>query len=132
MRSIAQLCLLGVTAVTPKPHEYPDVCKTLDAPTSGGRKRLMSLWCEYSEAPVLDRFLETANAYERHLPAPGSQAQIKILEMGVQSGGSTRTWRKHYGSSLYYVGLDINPGCIRSAREAEQTFVEIGSQVNNR
>lgn len=95
-----------------------------------GRKTLRALWCEYSEAPVLDRYVETADQYDMHMPAPGSAPQIKMLEMGVQSGGSTRSWKQHYGAGLYYVGFDLNPGSVRSSKPEENIFVETGSQTN--
>jgi hypothetical protein len=91
---------------------------------------LRRLWCEYDEPPVLDRILETADAYERHLPKPASSLQLRMLEMGVQSGGSVRTWRKYYGNGLHYVGVDLNAGCRRSERAEEKTYIEIGSQTN--
>ena len=109
----------------------PQACTLPYARQFPTRAGLRELWCEYAEAPVLDRYVFTADAYERHLPSPGLQRQIKILEMGVQSGGSTRTWRKYYGERLYYVGVDINPGCVRSARPDENTFIHIGSQTNS-
>ena len=67
-----------------------------------------------------------ADYYDRHLPAPG--APIRMLELGVQSGGSVRAWRQYYGSNLYYVGVDINPLCNRSHSPRENLHIEIGSQ----
>ena len=131
MRSMRRRTLLALAAAVAslghaKPADTSEGCSA----ENRGRSRLRTLWCSYAEAPVLDRWLETADAYEQHLPAPGSLPQLKMLEIGVQSGGSTRSWRQHYGSSLYYVGVDLNAGCVRSARAEETTFIEIGSQTN--
>ena len=116
--------LIGlVTAVRPS-----DPCHGLNA--TGSRPSLRQVWCNYKEAPLLHRYIETADFYEQHLPAAGTGRQLRMLEMGVQSGGSTRSWKQHYGSDLYYVGVDINPGCVRSRSEAEEIHIEIGSQVN--
>lgn len=90
---------------------------------------LRELWLSYSEAPVLDHWLEYAEHYERHFPHPDGQPR-KMLEIGVQSGGSARSWRQYYGPSLTYVGIDINAPCKRTENVAESIFVEIGSQLN--
>ena len=69
-----------------------------------------------------------ADRYEQHLPPPGRD--VKLLEIGVQSGGSARTWKQYYGAHLYYVGVDINPRTVRSRSKDESIYVEIGSQAN--
>ena len=89
-----------------------------------------ALNCESARAPVLDRILETADAYERHLPKPASSLQLRMLEMGVQSGGSVRTWRKYYGNGLHYVGVDLNAGVQEIGARGGKTYIEIGSQTN--
>eukprot|EP00798_Chlamydomonas_sp_ICE-L_P006833 gene6833-30807_t len=50
-----------------------------------------------------------------------------MLEIGVQSGGSTRVWRQYYGSKL---GLDVNPKCKRSEVKEEHTYIVTGSQTD--
>ena len=32
-----------------------------------------------------------------------------MLEIGVQSGGSSRIWSQYFGKRLNYTGFDINP-----------------------
>mmetsp|Transcript_25694 Transcript_25694/g.79060 ORF Transcript_25694/g.79060 Transcript_25694/m.79060 type:complete len:332 (-) Transcript_25694:33-1028(-) len=55
---------------------------------------------------------------------------VKMLEIGVQSGGSTRVWKKYYGDQLRYTGVDINPKCKRSESLEENVAIEIGSQLD--
>ena len=59
-------------------------------------------------------------------------AELRMLEIGVQSGGSARTWKRYYGTALYYVGVDISPATRRSHSPSEKIFVEIGDQGNAR
>jgi len=87
------------------------------------------VWLNYDEAPLFDHWVEYADHYEQHFPKPDG-APVKLLEIGVQSGGSARTWKQYYGSALTYVGIDIEPACMRTASPAEGIFVEIGSQLN--
>ena len=96
----------------------------------GGGGGLRQLWTSYAESPLLDRWLEYAEVYEAHFPKPDPSAAYTMLEIGVQSGGSTRTWKQYYGPSLTYVGVDINPGSKRSHSPEEKIFIEIGSQTN--
>lgn len=91
-------------------------------------KSLRETYLSYKEKPIFDHWLEYAEFYERHFPEPGGP--LKLLEIGVQSGGSSRVWRSYYGKELYYVGLDINPESKRSEVAKENTFVEIGSQMD--
>lgn len=55
---------------------------------------------------------------------------VKMLEIGVQSGGSTRIWSQYFGSHLDYLGIDINPGCAQFASPSRGIKIEIGSQRN--
>jgi len=106
---------------------------------SGGGPRhgqLATLYENYNEAPLFDHWDGYAIHYERHFPRPctskkGLQCEpIKMLEIGVQSGGSTRVWKKYYGDQLHYVGIDINPKCKRSESLDENIFIKIGSQTD--
>lgn len=80
---------------------------------------------------TLDRWTDYARYYEAHLPKITPGKHMRLLELGVQSGGSARTWRRYYGESLYYVGVDINAKCKRSEVADEHTYIEIGSTLNS-
>ena len=128
MLALALAALLDASFAAASGRERDGPCSGLTSETSR-RPTLRQIWCNYNEAPLLHRYIETADFYEKHLPKPRG-GTVKLLEMGVQSGGSTRTWKQHYGSHLYYVGVDVNPGCMRSRSEAESVYIEIGSQMN--
>jgi len=72
--------------------------------------------------------VEHADHYERHLPPRAGTDPVRILEIGVQSGGSVRAWRQWYGDRLRYTGVDIEPLTKRSHSPSENIFVKIGSQ----
>ena len=114
---------------------------------------LASIYENYDEAPLFDHWMEYAQHYERHLPRPCMHRRrqqtpepyhatnsanpilmncepVNMLEIGVQSGGSTRIWKRYYGDQLRYVGVDINPKCKRSESLEEHIVVEIGSQLD--
>jgi hypothetical protein len=56
---------------------------------------------------------------------------INMFEIGVQSGGSTRIWRKYFnGFSFRYTGLDIADKCSRFANKSENITIVIGDQTD--
>ena len=36
---------------------------------------------------------------------------IKIIEIGVQDGGSLKIWQEYFGSNSKIFGVDLNPQC---------------------
>ena len=90
---------------------------------------LRDIWLNYKEPHVLHRVQHYADHFETHLPPRGSK--VRMLEIGVQSGGSARTWKQYYGDGLQYVGLDLDPRTYaRSRSPSENIEVVIGSQAN--
>ena len=51
-------------------------------------------------------------------------------QIGIQSGGSARMWKRWYGQRLRYVGVDIEPATARTASPSEDMHVMIGSQAD--
>ena len=91
---------------------------------------LRDVWKNYNESHVLHRTVDHADHYQLHMPPRHGTGHVRLMEIGVQSGGSARTWKQWYGERLYYVGVDIEPQCMRSQSSDESIFVEIGSQTN--
>ena len=65
--------------------------------------------------------------YERCF-APYRNRPCKILEIGVQNGGSLQLYQKYFPLAEKIVGVDIDPKCKRV--ESGNIFVEIGSQAD--
>jgi len=60
---------------------------------------------------------------------------VKILEIGVQHGGSLRLWENYFGADLLqWTGIDINPRCesLNQTRSNQRHQVFIGSQNDPR
>jgi len=64
------------------------------------------------------------NKYEKYLPFKRDD-KIKILEIGVLDGSSTRMWKKYY-KNAEIIGIDIEKRC--KEHEEDRIVVEIGSQ----
>ena len=62
--------------------------------------------------------------YERHFEK-FIGTEVKILEIGVQNGGSLQMWKEYFGKKSIIVGIDIDPNC---KYEEDQITIEIGNQ----
>ena len=51
---------------------------------------------------------------------------IKIIEIGVQDGGSLKIWQEYFGSNSKIFGVDLNPQCKKFEKDNIKIF--IGSQ----
>eukprot|EP00798_Chlamydomonas_sp_ICE-L_P006832 gene6832-30806_t len=103
------------------------ILTSVNSPETG---RLQEIYRSYNESHLFHHWMDYAPHYERHLPDPKINKPVRMLEIGVQSGGSTRVWRQYYGSKLHYVGLDVNPKCKRSEVKEEHTYIVTGSQTD--
>jgi len=74
-------------------------------------------WADnYSKGPGFDRWQAYYYPYERHF-GPWRGKKVVMLEIGVQSGGSTIMWPMFFGPGLIYHGVDINPNCKQFERD---------------
>lgn len=90
----------------------------------------MEIWRNYSEGPVLSKWEEYTETYERLFKNYKYGKKITMLEIGVQSGGSMVMWNSWFADAQFtYVGIDANPLCKQLDTSAtDQTYIEIGSQ----
>ena len=63
--------------------------------------------------------------YHRHLSHFRGE-DIRILEIGVYSGGSLEMWRDYFGPQCHIIGVDIEPAC--KVYEREGVTIIIGDQ----
>ncbi len=111
--------------------------KILDKNDANHFKGVGEIWTTHSHPYLLHKWTGFAKLYDKHLPRPvfsaadvSKRKEIRLLEIGVQSGGSLIDWKRFYGDNSVIVGVDINPGCARSHMPEEKIFVEIGSQLD--
>lgn len=80
---------------------------------AGNQGEIVHKWHHY--IPIYDRYLSRYR---------GTNA--KILEIGVQNGGSLSMWRNFFGHQATLFGIDIDPSCAALNGKCGQ--VRIGSQ----
>jgi len=96
---------------------------------------LTHIYETYNEEPVINHFYAYGPAYDENIHqirenAVNQGKKVRILEIGVQSGGSTRVWKRYFRETCAYVGIDVNPRCKQFDSPEEGITIEIGSQLN--
>lgn len=76
---------------------------------------------------VSSKWGQYLEVYERYF-APYRNKNCRVLEIGVQNGGSLQLYQKYFSFAEKIVGVDIDPKCKRV--ESGNIYVEIGSQVD--
>jgi hypothetical protein len=81
----------------------------------------------YSEhiGKVSDKWSGYLRTYDRVL-AIYQQRPIRLLEVGVQNGGSLEIWSKYFQNALKLVGCDVNPACRQLDFEDPRIVVVVG------
>ena len=51
---------------------------------------------------------------------------VKLLEIGVQNGGSLETWSSYFPNAQLLVGCDINPKCGGLSYQDKRTHIVVG------
>lgn len=67
------------------------------------------------------------DAYERHL-ARYRGTPLRMLEIGVQYGGSIGMWAEYLGEDATLVGVDIDPDVARFDRSRPNIHIRVGDQ----
>lgn len=73
---------------------------------------------QHKTGPIVHKAQHYFDVYQRHFAPVRQRAAaqgraVRMMEMGVQSGGSLEMWKSFFGESLELHGLDINPATRR-------------------
>lgn len=95
---------------------------------STGHDPLTHIYESYNGTHGFHHWLEFGAFYHHHINKLRSLDKVNMLEIGVQSGGSSRIWDRYFHKNeLTYLGVDINPPC-KAFEELPRIRIEIGSQ----
>jgi len=113
-------------------HEGSEALKVnmrTEVGVNGPKRSVYEIWDKYDGDEIIDKSPQYAKVYDKYMNEVVSDTpELRMLEIGVQSGGSAMAW-KQYGVD-YFVGLDIDPRCKRFESDADKRYIEIGSQSN--
>jgi len=76
-----------------------------------GMKTIQQLYGEH-DGKVSDKWSLYLVEYDR-LFAPFRERPVRLLEIGIQNGGSLEHWGKYFRHAEKIVGCDLNPDCGR-------------------
>ena len=79
----------------------------------------------YSQPKFADKWDPYFDVYETWL-ARFKGASPRVLEIGVQNGGSANMWLEYFGSGTTVVGIDIDNRCLQHASDSIE--IVIGDQ----
>ena len=74
---------------------------------------------------IADKWSHYLEIYDRHLGRYRGE-EVRLLEIGVQNGGSLEIWRRYLGPQAFIQGLDVDPRC--AAIVGLDEMVVIGDQ----
>lgn len=74
---------------------------------------------------VTDRWLAYLHQYER-IFAPWRDKPVRLLEIGIQNGGSLEIWARYFPDARILVGCDIDPLCERLTYDDPRISVVVG------
>ena len=75
----------------------------------------------------IDKWRHYFHIYDRHFDRWRGKSP-RVLEIGVDHGGSLQLWKHYFGDGARIVGLDIDPGCAMYAES--QIEIHIGNQAD--
>src|SRR6266542_859023 len=88
------------------------------------KKTLEKLYAEHV-GKVSDKWSLYFNEYDRILDEYRNKP-VRLLEIGIQNGGSLEIWSKYFPNAQKLVGCDINPDCARLIYEDSRIAVVVG------
>jgi hypothetical protein len=75
----------------------------------------------------VDKWRHYFEIYDRHFERFRGK-RVRVLEIGVDHGGSLQIWKRYFGLEAQIVGLDLDPRCAEYAEDRIQ--VHIGNQAD--
>jgi len=88
---------------------------------------LEEYFANHSTGPGIWKWLHYFPVYERHL-ARFRGSDVRLLEIGIYSGGSLDMWKAYLGPKATIYGVDIEPSC--RVYEDDRTRIFIGDQAS--
>jgi len=92
-------------------------------------KSLRELYAEH-EGKVSDKWPLYLQTYDEML-APWRTLPVRLLEIGIQNGGSLEIWPKYFENGTHFVGCDIDPACGQLQYAKAGVSVVVGDANTN-
>lgn len=77
------------------------------------------------QGKLSDKWSRYLDAYEDEL-RPWRDRPVRMLEIGVQNGGSLEIWPRYFPNGTVFVGCDIDPACAQLRYEDPRVHLVVG------
>lgn len=100
----------------------------MEAPRPGGAAAhaeanpLRDHFDAHTEGPGIWKWRHYFEIYHRHL-AKFVGATVRVVEVGIYSGGSLPMWADYFGPGCHIYGVDIEPACRKYASDRVSVFI---------
>ncbi len=94
------------------------------------KKTLAQLYSEHI-GKVSDKWRIYLTEYDRIFESYRDK-NVRLLEVGIQNGGSLEIWSKYFSNAKKIIGCDINPDCAQLAYDDERISVIVGDANSDR
>jgi len=102
--------------------------------TAGGVCGFQDYFNDHTSGPGIHKWVTYFPVYEEHFGRycnPAYGRNVRMMEIGIQSGGSMMMWQHAFGNNLdLLVGADINPATKAWEKFGDNIKVVIGSQAD--
>lgn len=92
-------------------------------------KSLVDIFYEH-HGKVSDKWSSNVSEYDRLL-VQYREKPVRLLEIGVQNGGSLEIWGKYFINAEFIIGCDINPNCGVLEYEDSRIKVVVGDAAED-
>jgi hypothetical protein len=103
--------------------EWPSISTSKNGPDPSNPLR--AFFVSQQEGPGIWKWDHYFDIYHRHFSRFRGKA-VRVLEIGIYSGGSLEMWRHYFGPRCQIYGIDIEPAC--KTYESGSVRVFIGDQ----
>ena len=107
-------------------YEFPTAAPTEAAPAKHAN-RLQEFFDRKFDGQGIWKWTHYFEIYDRHL-SRFRNTDVRILEIGVYSGGSLEMWRDYFGPKVQIFGVDIEESCTVYRKNGVE--IHIGDQSN--
>jgi hypothetical protein len=121
--SLRRHCLYGTAFLSTLPKPRPGLSVAESDPTNP----LRAFFDSRTTGPGVWKWRHYFDIYHRHLSKFRGQP-VRVVEIGIYSGGSLDMWREYFGTGLMLHGVDIEAACKTYERPGVQ--VHIGDQAD--
>ena len=108
-------------------HLGAENLSTVTLRRADGEAALGPLYSTWKTIPGGHKWHHYFEIYESVFRTMGDRP-IRMLEIGVNRGGSSKLWKRSLPNGSIYVGIDINPECKAHEDVDQNVFIRIGDQ----